>query len=415
MNTFLIVVLALLLADYLIETVSDVLNIRNLRAELPNEFADVFDRSEYARSLDYQRVRTRFGLFESMASTALLIAFILAGGFNIVDQYARNFGFSEIATGLVFAGLLALLKTLTSIPFSLYSTFAIEERFGFNRTTPTTFVIDLLKNTLVLAIIGGLVFSGLIAFFGNLGPYAWLYAWAAITVFMMLMQYLLPAIYLPLFNKFIPLEDGELKTAIDEYAHRQGFKLGGMYTMDGSKRSSKANAFFAGIGRFRKLVLYDTLIEKHSVEELVAVMAHEIGHFKRRHIVKQTIFSIATTGLMFYLLSVLLNNAEMFAAFGMKQTSTYASLIFALILYTPVDRLLSTMQLWLSRKFEFEADSFAAITYGRPYALISALKKLSVDSLSHLTPHKFKVALEHDHPPVLERIHALERIAPAQA
>jgi STE24 endopeptidase len=412
MNTYLVIILALLIIDYIVESASDLLNIRNLGTELPSEFADVFDSTEYARSLEYQRVRTRFRLIESTVSTLLLIAFILASGFNMADHYARSFGFGEIGTGLLFAAVLALLKSVIGIPFSLYSTFVIEERFGFNRTTPKTFLIDLVKNTLVMAIIGGLVFSGLIAFFGNFGAHAWLYAWSAMTIFMLLMQFLFPAIYLPLFNKFIPLPDGELKTAIDAYAARQGFKLEGMYTMDGSKRSTKANAFFAGIGRFRKLVLFDTLIEKHTVDELVAVMAHEIGHFKRRHVVKQTVFSVITSGIMFYLLSVLLNNSQMFAAFGMTQTSIYASLIFAMILYSPVDRILSTIQLSLSRKYEYEADSFAATTYGRPQALISALKKLSVDSLSHLTPHKFKVVLEHDHPPVLDRIEALKALAP---
>lgn len=414
MNPYLILVIGLLVLDFFVDTLSDILNLQNLGQELPTEFTDIYDQKEYMRSLEYQRVRTRFGVIQSSVLIILLIGFIVAGGFNGVDQFERSFSLGEIGTGLIFAATLILLRTVIGLPFSLYSTFSIEERFGFNRTKLTTFLLDLVKNALVISILGGLVFSGLILFFSTLGQNAWLYAWLGMTLLMLVMQYLAPAIYLPMFNKFTPLPDGELKSAIDAYAVHQGFKLEGMYTMDGSKRSTKANAFFAGIGRFRKLVLFDTLIEKHSVEELVAVMAHEIGHFKRRHIVKQTIFGVMTTGIMFFLLSLLLNNAQMFSAFGMQHISVYASLIFALILYSPVDRILSVIQLRLSRKYEYEADRFAAATYGRPLALVSALKKLSIDSLSHLTPHKFKVVLEHDHPPVLDRIEALRNIGIAK-
>ena len=327
-----------------------------------------------------------------------------------MDQLARQFGFGTIVTGLIFTGLLVLLRGALTLPFSLYDTFVLEEKYGFNKTTIRTFIADLLKGSVLGVLIGAPIFSLIIYFFEKAGPLGWLYSWAGFTVLQLLLTFLAPAFILPLFNKFDPLAEGELRSEIERFATAQDFQLHGIFKMDSSKRSTKSNAFFTGFGRFRRLVLFDTLIEKHSREELVAVLAHEIGHFKRNHIQKSMGLSILTTGLIFFTLGLFLNNPDLFAAFGMKDLSVYASLIFVGFLYGPLLRVVSIFGNWMSRKFEFEADAYAVRAYGHSDALVSALKKLSMDNLSNLTPHRLKVILEYTHPPILLRIQALRAI-----
>jgi STE24 endopeptidase len=265
----------------------------------------------------------------------------------------------------------------------------------------------MLKGLVLGAALGGPILAAVIGFFLKSGSSGWLYAWIAFTVIQLLLTFLAPAVIMPLFNKFDPLPEGELKAEIERFAHKNEFALQGIFRMDSSKRSTKSNAFFTGFGRFRRLVLFDTLIEKHSRDELVAVLAHEIGHFKRKHIQKTIALSIVTTGVMFYVLGLFLNNPSLFAAFGMSQVSVYASLVFVAFLFSPVMRFLSIFTHLLSRKHEFEADEYAVETYGKPDELISALKKLSIDNMSNLTPHPLKVMLDYTHPPILQRIKAL--------
>jgi STE24 endopeptidase len=314
-----------------------------------------------------------------------------------------------IPTGLVFAGLLLFAYHIISIPFSIYGTFVIEERYGFNKTRPKTFILDILKSWLIVAIIGSIVLSAVLWFFGKTGVWAWAYCWIAITLFQLFLMFIAPVTIMPLFNKFTPLGECGLKNAIENYAGSQNFKMRGVFTMDGSKRSTKSNAFFTGFGRYRRIVLFDTLIEKHTVEELVSVLAHEMGHYKKKHILKSMIISILTTGLMFYILSLFINNRQLFAAFKMEETSIYASLFFFGFLYTPIEMILSIFGNMLSRRHEYDADDYAVKTYGKPESMIEALKKLSVENLSNLTPHPIKVLLSYSHPPVLERIRAIRR------
>jgi STE24 endopeptidase len=407
MNPYLIFILVILIGSYVLELVLDFLNVRYQKTDLPSEFEGYYDGEKYKKSQNYLRENTCFGMINDTIITPIIIIFILIGGFNAVDRFARSFQLGSIPTGLIFAGVLTLAYHVIHIPFSIYGTFIIEEKYGFNKTTVKTFILDILKTWFLVAIIGSILLSVVLWFFEKAGGGAWLYCWAATVLFQIFLLFIAPVTIMPLFNKYSLLEEGELKRAIEDYARSQDFKMKGIYTMDGSKRSTKSNAFFTGFGKFRRIVLFDTLLAKHSVEELVSVLAHEMGHYKKKHILKSIIISILTAGLMFFILSLFLNNRELFAAFKMDDTSIYASLFFFGFLYTPIEMIISIFGNMLSRRHEYEADGFSVKTYGKPEAMIVALKKLSVENLSNLTPHPLKVFLTYSHPPVLERIKAI--------
>ena len=411
MNPYLLFILAVLLIGYLLNLLVSILEVRSLQPELPAEFADVYDRDKYSKSQQYTRTTTRFSIIQDSFMTALTVIFILEGGFNQIDLLARSFGFGSIGTGLLFTGILLLLTTIIGLPFSIYSTFVIEERFGFNKTTAKTFILDLLKGIVLSAAIGGPLLAAVLWFFQAAGSMAWLYCWLAVTGFTLVLQFLAPVLIMPLFNKFTPLEDGELRQSITDYAREQNFAMKGIYTMDGSKRSTRLNAFFTGFGRFRRIVFFDTLVDKLKPGEIVAVLAHEMGHFKHKHIFKMMAASIIQTGVMFFILSLFLGNKQLFAAFGMEHISIYAGLVFFGFLYAPVSTLLSIFFNLYSRKNEYEADQWAVASTGQTAALISGLKKLSVHNLSNLTPHPFNVFINYSHPPILERIAAIKRLA----
>lgn len=407
MNIFTIIILAAILIDFTLGVISNRLNLKALSKDLPDEFEDVYDEETYAKSQEYTRVNTKFGFVASTFNLLLLLTFWFAGGFNWLDQWARSFDFGMIVTGLIFIGALVIGKAIISLPFSIYSTFVIEERFGFNKTDAKTFMADRLKGLALSVLIGGPLLAGIIAFFEYGGAWAWVYAWLAVTAFSLIMQYVAPTWIMPLFNKFEPLEDGELRQAIEEYADKVNFPLQGIYVMDGSKRSSKSNAFFTGFGKNKRIALFDTLIENHTTEELVAVLAHEIGHYKKNHIVKNMTVSILHTGIMFVLLSIFLQVPALFDAFFMEEMSVYAGLLFFGLLYSPVETILSIFMQMMSRKHEYEADHFAASTIEKSEAMVNVLKKLSKDNLSNLTPHPFYVFLNYSHPPALKRIKAI--------
>ncbi len=404
MNLYLIFILSIIILSFLLDAFVNYLNIRNIQTSLPEEFKGWYDEDKYAKSQKYLKENTSFDMVSNTFMTFLTLLFILAGGFNFVDTIARGFGFGEIATGLIFAGILVFALQLIQIPFSAYETFVIEEKYGFNRTTPKTFLLDILKSWLLTAIIGGIILTVVLWFFLKTGSAAWLYCWMVVTFFQIFLMFIAPVVIMPLFNKFYPIEEGELKNKIEAFAEKQDFKLKGVFTMDGSKRSSKSNAFFTGFGRFRRVVLFDTLIEKHSTDELISVLAHEIGHYKKNHILQRLLISIASTGIMFYILSIFLKNPGLFEAFKMEHISVYASLVFFGFLYAPIEMIISLFTNILSRRNEFEADSFAVKTYKKPESMITSLKKLSVDNLSNLTPHPLMVFLSYSHPPVLQRI-----------
>ncbi len=414
MTFWLVFVLAVIVLHYLLDVTVSVLNLKALSEELPEEFQDLFDTRKYRESQQYTTATTYLSLFEKSVSTLLTIGFLLLGGFNYVDQFARSFLFDEITTGLIFTFTLLLLSFIFGLPFSLYSTFRIEARFGFNRTTPATFLTDIVKGLFLAVALGAPVLALILWFFENSGSYGWLFCWIGVICFGIVLQFLAPILIMPLFNKFTPLEDNELKMKIMAYADREKFQLKGIFTMDGSKRSSKLNAFFTGFGRFRKIVFFDTLVDKLSIDEIIAVLAHEMGHFKKRHIWKMLAASVLQTGLMFYLLSFFINNTGLFQAFRMEELSVYASLVFFAFIYSPLNTIISIFFNYLSRIHEFEADRYAAETTGKPEMLIEGLKKLSRENLANLTPHPLMVFFSYSHPPVLSRIRTLNGMIDGQ-
>ncbi|MGM0597083.1 MAG: M48 family metallopeptidase [Myxococcota bacterium] len=407
-NIYFWIILGTLLLSQILELISAGLNLKNLTPKLPAEFSGYYDETKYAKSQNYLKTTTKFGVIKSQFNFLILLAFWFSGGFNLLDNFVRSFEFNSILTGLVFFGLLGVGNFLLNLPFSIYSTFVIEEKFGFNRTTPTTFILDLVKSIFLSLILGIPLLSALFYFFGNAGEFGWLFAWAAISLFIIIIQALAPSLIMPLFYKFQPVEDDKLKEKINQFADKVNFPLKGVYVIDGSRRSSKSNAFFTGFGKNKRIALFDTLIDKHTPTEIIAVLAHEIGHYKKKHIIKSMFISLLHTGVMFYLLSLFLMNSKLFAAFGMEQLSVYASFIFFGMLYSPISLFLSIFEKYFSRKNEYQADSFAVENISDPKNLISGLKKLAVNNLSNLTPHPFHVFLNYSHPPLLKRIKAIK-------
>jgi STE24 endopeptidase len=402
------VILVAMLLDVILEITADVLNLKRLSPHLPEAFRGWYAPEKYASSQRYLRANTRFGWWVRCVDIAVILGFWFGGGFAILDQWVRSLHWSPVVSGLIYIGIVMAAKAVLGIPFGIYATFIIEERFGFNKTTWRTFMVDKLKALMLALVLGIPILAAILGFFQYAGPRAWVYAWLAVVIFMLAVQYIAPTWIMPLFNRFEPLPAGELRDAITAYARSIDFALENIFVMDGSKRSTKSNAFFTGFGRHRRIVLFDTLIARHSVDELVAVLAHEMGHYKKRHIFKMMAVGILQAGLMFYILSIFISYPGLFAAFRVQEVSVYAGLIFFSVLYAPLDGLLGLILQGISRKHEFEADRFAAATVSRAGAIVTALKKLSVDNLSNLQPHPLYVFLHYSHPPVLERIQAIE-------
>lgn len=410
MNTIAAIIIITLLGDFILHIIADRRNLAMLRNELPAGFENFYDPDRYRQSQSYLKINTRFGWLTSTFSLFLILILWFGKGFPFLDQWVRSAGFGPVWTGLIFIGILLLLKMVVSLPFSIYDTFVIENRFGFNRTTKGTFALDLIKSLALAILLGGPLLAGILAFFEYTGAYAWLYCWGAVTIYMLVVQYVAPTWILPLFNKFDPIEEGPLKIAILSYARSIQFPLKNVYVMDGSKRSTKSNAFFTGFGRHRRIVLFDTLIKQHTIAELLGILAHEMGHYKKKHLLVMLILGIAETGLTFFLLSFFISYAKLFEAFYMDQVSVYAGMIFFGMLYSPIVFFLGLFTQMISRKNEYAADRFAIKTTGDSQSLAMALKKLSVDNLSNLLPHPLYVFLNYSHPPVLERLKAIKDV-----
>jgi STE24 endopeptidase len=409
-NAYAIVILVALLGDHLLGVVADVLNLRAAAETVPEEFSDLYDAVAYGNSQRYLRVRTRFGFVRGGVDLLLLLGFWFLGGFGWAADLTAMVVTGDIPRGLLFIGVLGLARMLLSLPFSWYSVFVLEERFGFNRTTPGTFVRDLLKNLVLSVAIGGPLLAGILWLLGRAGPHAWLWCWLAVALFSLFMQVVYPIWIMPWFNTFEPLAEGDLRTRLLAMAGSVGFPVRRVQVMDGSRRSGHSNAMVTGVGRYKRIALYDTLLADHPGDEIVAITAHEVGHWRRRHIWWLTALHMLHLGVLFFLLSVFLHHTGLFAAFGVEPSSA-AGLVFFGLLYTPVELVLAFGLNAFSRRCEFEADQFAAETTGLGDAMIAALKRLSVHNLSNLTPHPLTVALEYSHPPVLARIEALRSTA----
>ncbi len=409
MNVFFAIILIAVVVEFLLGVVSNFLNLSALRPEAPEGLEDVYEPEKYAKSQEYTKVNTGFDLIVSTFKLALLLTFWLFGGFNWLDELVRGWELHVILTGVVYIGLLGLAYLVINLPFSIYKTFVIEAQFGFNKTTWGTFVMDRVKALGLAIVLGGPLLAAILAFFEYAGDFAWLYAWVAVTIVTLAIQFVAPTWIMPLFNKFTPLEEGKLRDSILDYAKSVNFTVNNILVIDGSKRSSKSNAFFTGFGKNKRIALFDTLVENHTVPELVAVLAHEIGHYKKKHIIQSMVVSVVQTAVIFFLLSIFLNSEGLFDAFLMDEMSVYAGLLFFSLLYTPVDIVLSMALQYVSRRHEYEADRWSVETYGRPEELSTSLKKLSQDNLSNLGPHPLYVFLNYTHPPLKERIGAIER------
>lgn len=407
MNFIAAIVLIVLVFNFCLNLLADILNLKHLSPVLPEAFRDTYDTDRYAKSQEYLKVNTRFDWVVSAVNLLALICFWFLGGFNFLDQFARSFEKGPIVTGILFIALLLAFRSIINLPFGTFHTFVIEEKFGFNKTTWKTYILDRAKGIFLALIIGVPLLSGVLAFFEYAGTNAWWYCWVVVVLFGIIIRYVGPTWIMPLFNKFSPLEDGELKRALFSLAERIEFPLKNVFLMDGSRRSSKSNAFFTGFGRNKRIVLFDTLVEKTTVPELVAVLGHEMGHYKLRHIWMNTIIGILHSGVLFFLLSIFISLPPLFEAFFMDSASVYGGMIFFGMLYSPVEILLGLLMQEYSRRNEYQADRFAVDKTRNPHALASALKKLSVQNLSNLTPHPFYVVLNYSHPPILKRIEAI--------
>ena len=403
---FLIIIIILVL-QFGIETVLNYLNAKRFSDPIPEELNDVFNQEEYLKSQSYKKTNYLYGLISSTFSLLLVLAFLIFGGFEWVDNLAAGFSSHPILRAMFFFGIIILGSDLLTTPFSLYQTFVIEEKYGFNKTTPKLFVIDKIKGWLMIMILGGGILALVIWFFQWAGKDFWLYAWALIAGFTLFMNLFYSRLIVPIFNKQTPLKEGSLKSKIESYARQVGFELRNIFVIDGSKRTTKANAYFSGFGREKRVTLFDTLIDDLDEDEIVAVLAHEIGHYKRNHIIVNLFVSIALSGFTLFLLSVFINNPELSMAIGVSEPSFHAALIGFGILYSPISELTGLVMNYFSRKFEFQADNYAKTTFAA-LPLITSLKKLSKNSLSNLTPHPAYVFVHYSHPPLVSRIKNLK-------
>lgn len=404
MNIYRVVILATLVVRYLLDLISEYLSLRSTATTLPAEVSDVYDPEEYRRSVEYMKARSRFHIVESTFTFILILLFWFSGGFNWLDNFVRSFHFSTIVSGLLYIGILLIANSFLALPFSIYSIFVIEQKFGFNRTTIGTYVADQLKKLLLMFLIGMPLLAIILWFFETAGDRAWLYCWIISVGFVLVGHFVAPVWIMPLFNKFTPLPEGSLRKAIQDYARSVNFSFRDIFVMDGSRRSTKANAFFTGFGNNKRIALFDTLVSNNTVPQVVAVLAHEVAHYKLRHIQKQMLLSFLQLGILFYVLSIFIDNRKLFEAFYMEHTSVYAGLLFFGMLYEPISMILSVIMNYFSRKNELEADRYAVETTNEEEPLIGALKNLHNKNLANLTPHPVNVTLHHSHPPLLRRI-----------
>jgi len=411
MTTLALIIVISLFLLWNLEFIATLLNIKTFPTTPPPELEGLMDQEKLDKARSYLTTNARFDLIQGTFSLAVLLIFWFLHGFPFVDNLAHSLAGNEILAGMIFLSILFVAQNLISLPFNWYETFVIEQKFGFNKSTPKTFIIDRIKGLLLAAVLGLPLVAGILWIFQEV-PNAWIWAWAFVTAFQLLLTYLAPSLILPLFNKFTPMPDGELKTKIEELGVKCGFPLEGVYEIDGSKRSTKANAYFTGFGKHKKIALFDTLTEKSTTPELLTILAHEIGHFRLGHIKQRLFVGILQMALIFFLIGLATDPNGAFArqlhdAFFVKTISTHTGLVFFTILLEPASKLLSVIAHAWSRKHEFEADAYASKWTGTPEALATALKKLSSDHLSHPSPHKLRIILDYSHPPLVQRLKAL--------
>ncbi|WP_167612715.1 M48 family metallopeptidase [Maribellus sediminis] len=402
------IIIGILVVDFLFEKYLDYLNTTRWSDTLPDEVKGIYDEEKYKKQQAYTRENHRFGMLTSSLNMAITLAMFLLFGFALVDGWVWDITSSAVIAALLFFGILMFASDIINTPFSVYDTFKIEQKYGFNTTTPKTFIFDKLKGWVVSAVIGGGLLALVIFIYQKTGDLFWIYAWIVISAFSIFMAMFYSNLIVPLFNKQTPLEEGELRDAISDFSKKVGFKLDNIFVIDGSKRSTKANAYFTGLGAKKRIVLYDTLINDLSTEEIVAVLAHEIGHNKKKHVVQGLLIGLVQTGIVLFIFGLFIGSPELSKALGVDEPNFHIGLIAFGVLYSPISFFTGIFMNMLSRKNEYEADRFAAENY-KPEALGSALKKLSINNLSNLTPHKLYVFFHYSHPTLLQRLAHLKQ------
>ncbi len=397
------IIIVIIVLDFAFESYLDYLNSKRMSPQIPDEVKGIYDEEKYKKQQAYQRENQRFGLISGTFSFLLILGMFLFYGFAFVDKIAWGITSNPILAALIFFGVLMFASDVLSTPFSVYHTFVIEEKYGFNKTTPKTYILDKIKGWLLSAIIGGGLLALIIFIYQKTQDMFWIYAWAVVSGFSIFMALFYSNLIVPLFNKQTPLEEGELRNSIQAFAAKVGFKLDDIFVIDGSKRSTKANAYFTGFGRKKRIVLYDTLMNDMEPDEVVGVLAHEIGHYKKKHVIQGILISLVQTGIVFFIFSLLIDSPALSRALGVEEPNFHIGLIAFGILYSPVSFILGIFMNMLSRLNEYQADGFAAVQY-KPEPLATALKKLSVKNLSNLTPHPAFVFFNYSHPPLLKRL-----------
>ena len=407
MNTILYIIVAIIVFNYLLGRVLDYLNDKNRSVTLPAELAGIYDEEKYKKSQQYHKEKSRVSLISETLSFVIILIFIFIKGFGLLSNYMESYIHSPIWLALAYFGVLMGAGYIISLPFGLYDTFVLEQKYGFNKTSPKTYILDTLKSLLLVLVLGCTLGYFLLWLILELKQSFWVYAWVVASVFSLLLNMFYSSLIVPIFNKLSPLQEGELKRKIQEYAAKVNFPLTNVFVIDGSKRSTKGNAFFSGIGKKKKIVLYDTLIANHTEDELVSVLAHEVGHFKKKHIIIGLVFSILQMGLTLFIMSWFIFNKDLSLALGADSWKLHINLIAFGMLYEPIGLVIGIFMNILSRKNEYEADAWAVQTADKK-AFKAALLKLSVDNLSNLQPHPAYVFFHYSHPPVLARIRAME-------
>ena len=402
------IIIGIIIVKFLFDTFIDSLNAKHFNDAIPLELEGIYNEEEYLKSQSYKNENYKFSLITGIISMIVTLLFFIFEGFAFVDHIARSFSDNTIVITLIFFGIIMFASDILSLPFSYYSTFVIEEKFGFNKTSKKTFAFDKIKGWLMMIFLGGGILALITWFYELTTSNFWLYAWALMTVITIFMNLFYSKLIVPIFNKQTPLENGELKNEIENFAKKVGFKLDNIFVIDGSKRSTKANAYFSGFGKQKRITLYDTLINDLNTDEIVAVLAHEVGHYKKKHIIYNLLISILLTGFTLYILSLLVGNLTLSLALGVPTASFHIGLIAFGVLYSPISEITGLLMNVLSRIFEYQADDYAKENFN-PDALISALKKLSKNSLSNLTPHPLYVKIHYSHPTLLQRFLNLKK------
>ena len=412
-----LIIMGLVIFNYLFSNILDYLNHKNWKDEIPSELKDFYDKKKYKQAKQYAISKNKIGLLSSTTSFLLVVSLLVFNGYGYIDQLVNSFILNlflpfEINNSFIESGIFFLilftLNLIISIPFSYYNTFVIEENFGFNKTSKSTFFFDIIKSSMLSILIGGFLLFLALYLYDSLNDGFWLYLWIGLSLLMVFINMFYADLIVPIFNKLTPLENGELRKKIENYSKQVGYLLKNIYVIDGSKRSTKANAFFSGLGPRKTIALYDTLIEKHSENELVAVLAHEVGHFKKKHVFSGLLMSVIQIGVMTFFFELCLKLPEISQALGGSSVSFHLGLIGFTIIFSPISMMSGILMNYISRKNEFEADSYAKETYNGD-DLSLALKKLSVDSLSNIYPHPLYVFFHYSHPPLIKRLRALNK------